>query len=367
MGKHSITYLLTVAFGAIGALVSCQANPKLEELLEIATKDQIVFSADGQSLFYTQNRDGGRSLTKFSIEGGLENRIAKEVPHPFGITISPETGLIAVCGMNGKLYVLNSEGNATPIEGVETALWPQFSPSGSDIVFSAGDKSGKARIEIVSLDSGRITALTTGEFTDILPVFSGDGQQIILWRAKTFRHSSPVGVDALHDWQLCTLDLDSRELKDLNSKPFYKIDYSRPIPAGSRILFCLHHYMIIDLWEYNARNNEMKPIDLPREYASKQDENGDPMVHIQNPKLMPGRHRVLFEMAISEVYRMSRAPEEIYALSLDDGTMEQLTNLSFVRIADFDISPDGQKIAVLTNSGAIYLVDLETRKMDRLK
>jgi WD40 repeat protein len=86
----------------------------------------------------------------------------------------------------GDLYTIPvTGGTATRItHGIAHDMQPRFSPDGTEVVF-VSDRSGDENVWIVSLESGEVRPLTTGDDSGYLsPIWTPDGDYIVVSRSE---------------------------------------------------------------------------------------------------------------------------------------------------------------------------------------
>ena len=141
-----------------------------------------VWSADGSEVFYASRRAGGFEIWARPATGGDERRIlAREERHVFPSSIS-RNGTLAFVetggGTKADIGVLRA-GETTPGPLLRASVFdeiaPALSPDGRLLAYQT-DESGRWEINVIRLDSGRHSVVSTGG--GIHPFWSSDGQAL---------------------------------------------------------------------------------------------------------------------------------------------------------------------------------------------
>jgi hypothetical protein len=172
-----------------------------------------AWSADGQRLAFSSNRDGSDfEIYVASADGRTVAPITSNTAEDDNPTWSPDGGRIAFDtdrdGLS-KVYIMAGNGTgafqAAPAPGVED--WtPAWSPDGSRIAFARGP-DGNRDIWLMNGDGGGAVQLTSGGGDELFPDWSPDGTRIVFQRTGAGlatvaagngadRRPLPVPVDA---------------------------------------------------------------------------------------------------------------------------------------------------------------------------
>jgi Tol biopolymer transport system component len=100
-----------------------------------------------------------------------------------------------------------------PLEHVDEAYTPSWSPDGSEVVFS-GMRGGLVDLFVLELEAGRVRALTNDPYAELHPAWSPDGARIAF---VTDRFTSSVSEARFGPYRLATLDVKSGETDHLLS------------------------------------------------------------------------------------------------------------------------------------------------------
>jgi TolB protein len=119
-----------------------------------------VFSPDGSTLYFSNDREGGRignfELFSIPLAGGAETRLTERSRADASPALSPDGSRIAFVSTtdgNSEIYLMNSDGTnyirITRDPAIDSC--PRWSPDGRRIIFSS-DRSGKVAVYEVQLD-----------------------------------------------------------------------------------------------------------------------------------------------------------------------------------------------------------------------
>jgi Tol biopolymer transport system component len=135
------------------------------------------------------------------------------------------------------------------------AIFPDFSPDGSKIVFCAGPSTFGRDIYVVNSDGSDLTRLTSGVGNNVYPAFSPDGSKIVFTSNRT-------GISQV--W-LMNADGSNQSQLTFDSQPKDQVpDWS---PDGSKIAYLADTHGIADMgnswgdiWVMNADGSGQHPI-----------------------------------------------------------------------------------------------------------
>ena len=97
------------------------------------------------------------------------------------------------------------------LDGLDDASNPSFSPDGRSVVLS-GSRGGFVDLYLLSLETGRLTALTDDPFADVEPTFTPDGRSVVF---ATERYTTDLTSLAPGALRLARLVVDTREVTPL--------------------------------------------------------------------------------------------------------------------------------------------------------
>lgn len=169
---------------------------KQEKKLVDGVRSNLSWSPDGKAIYYTKTTRRNKfwsdlhDIYMYDLEQDEETRLT------YGLranapSVSPDGKNIAyVAGKDGtlNLFVMDSEGNnrrqLTAFSNGEQVYNPKWSPDGSRVVFDYSIKDGRD-IAIISREGGEVEFLIEGESDDRNPVFTGDGNRLLLASDRT--------------------------------------------------------------------------------------------------------------------------------------------------------------------------------------
>jgi Tol biopolymer transport system component len=219
-----------------------------------ATNGRIAFGMNisGNVDVYSARPDG-QGLRRLTTDPGFDACAA----------YSADGSRIAYCSgqAGGPVQVWTMKQNGTDKQQVThmsgPAIFPDFSPDGSQIVFTAKPTSSSTRdIYVVNSDGTGLTQLTSGEGNNAYPAFSPDGSKIAFTSDRT------------GTWQVWLMNADGTGQKQLtfDSQPKDQVpDWS---PDGTKIAYLADTHGIADtvspswgdIWVMNADGSGQHPI-----------------------------------------------------------------------------------------------------------
>ena len=219
-----------------------------------ATNGRIAFGINvgGNTDVYTARPDG-QGLRRLTTDPGFDACAA----------YSADGRRIAYCSGQGggPVQVWTMKQNGTDKEQVThmtgPATFPDFSPNGSKIVFTAKPAGSLTRdIYVIGSDGSDLTSLTTGEGDNAYPAFSPDGSKVVFTSDRTgTRQVWLMNADGTGQRQL-TFDAQTKDQVP---------DWS---PDGTKIAYLADTHGIADIvnpswgdiWVMNADGSGQHPI-----------------------------------------------------------------------------------------------------------
>jgi dipeptidyl aminopeptidase/acylaminoacyl peptidase len=192
-----------------------------------------ALSPDGTSVVFLSERD------QFSIDvyladaktGAIRRKIVQTAgdPHFESLQFIESAGawdpggrrfvLAARSGGQAVLSIIDVHSGdierEIPIREADQVFGPTWSPDGKRIAFSAL-KGGLSDLYELNLDTMRVRALTSDAFADLQPAWSPDGRTIAF---STDRFSSSLDTLTFGSFRLASIDVESREIRELPSVP----------------------------------------------------------------------------------------------------------------------------------------------------
>lgn len=147
-----------------------------------------AFSPDGARIVFTSDRDTAEVGDPFAYElyamdsdGSNITRLTSNTARDSGAVFSPDGTRIAFNRESG-IWIMNSDGTEPRL--VRGGSSPSFSPDGTRIAFHAHDvAANSSEIYTSNLDGSNPIRLTQNDsISDLHPVYSPDGQQIVFVR-----------------------------------------------------------------------------------------------------------------------------------------------------------------------------------------
>src|SRR5215471_3983102 len=136
------------------------------------------------------------------------------------------------------------------------AIFPDFSPDGSKLVFTAQPAGSPTRdIYVVGSDGSGLVRLTSGTGNNVYPAFSPDGSKIVF-------NSNRTGTS-----QVYVMNADGSDQTQLTFDPQPKDQVSDWSPDGSKIAYLADTHGISDMgnswgdiWVMNKNGSHQHPI-----------------------------------------------------------------------------------------------------------
>jgi Tol biopolymer transport system component len=149
-----------------------------------------TFSPDGSQLAVTNNVDGNFDIYIINLDGTGEIRLTEGAGWDYTPDWSPDGSQIMFTSEhsdgNLDIYVMNADGSNVVRLTTEVAFdgVASWSPDGSQIAFQSDRAEGNTDIYVANADGSNVTRVTTDEEYDSNPAWSPDGSQIIFmsWR-----------------------------------------------------------------------------------------------------------------------------------------------------------------------------------------
>ncbi len=195
-----------------------------------ATDNVPTFSPDGRKIVFESDMDGDYDLWVMDTDGSNLTNLTNNDWDDFGPSWSPDGALIAYHATPGNatnIFVINADGtNPRPVtnftEGItRSASW---SPDGQRVVYQS-DASGGRELYITNVFTGGTTRLTFNEWYDGLPDWSPTGSQIV------FGSTQEDG-----DVEIWVMRADGSNPRRLTYRPGVDDDPAWS-PDGTRIIF----------------------------------------------------------------------------------------------------------------------------------
>lgn len=175
------------------------------------------YSADGKQIVFTSSRDGDPDLYIMDVDGKNLRQLTDVKGYDGGPFFSPDQKWVIFRSDRDQEHMLQlfaiSVDGKTEVQltrNLNQVNWcPYFHPSGKYLVWSSADYSKgpmSAKFHLFtmeltypdgSLKGGEIKQITDADVTDILPVFSPDGKQLMWTSTRSADKSSQLWIA---DW-----------------------------------------------------------------------------------------------------------------------------------------------------------------------
>jgi TolB protein len=176
---------------------------------------------------------------------------------------SADGSRIGYCSGEGggpvQVWTMNQDGSdkqqVTHMSG--PAIFPDFSPDGSELVFTAKPADSPTRdIYVISSDGSGLVRLTSGEGNNVYPAFSPDGSKIVF------------DSDRTGTFQVYVMNADGSGQNQLTFDPQPKDQVPDWSPEGNKIAYIADTHGIADtvspswgdIWVMNANGKNQHPI-----------------------------------------------------------------------------------------------------------
>lgn len=173
------------------------------------------FSTDGKQIVFTSMRDGDADIYIMNADGSDVRQLTNAKGYDGGPFLSPDGKWVIFRSDRQKehmlqLFAISADGKQEVqlTDNLNHVNWcPYFHPSGKSIIWSGADyTTGRGTFHLFTMEltypdgrltGGKVTQITDGPATDILPVFSPDGKQMMWTSTRTDDHSSQLFIG---DW-----------------------------------------------------------------------------------------------------------------------------------------------------------------------
>ncbi len=303
------------------------------------------FSPDGSQIAFTGEYDGNADVYVMDIYGGNITRVTFHPGNDQVVGWYPQTNkIIFSSGRHSysrfsKLFLIFPDGSGLEELILNEAAAGSFSPDGNKIAFN---KLGRERrtwkrytggmaqdIYLYDFKSDEIKTLTKFEGTDRTPMWIGD---------KIYFSSDRKGV-----LNIFVYDTQSNTIGQITHHTEY--DVRRPSEGMDRIVYELGG----TLWTLDVKTGESRkiPIDIKADAAEARPYLKQVSGFITDYNISPKGKRALV---------VSRG--EIFSVPKNDGPTRNLSSDCGARDKDVAWSPNGKKIAYLSDSSGEYEIHI---------
>ncbi len=305
------------------------------------------FSADGEWIAFTGEYDGNTDVFVMSVHGGDITRVTYHPTYDEVVGWHPTTNKILFASRRNsfsrfmRLYLVNPDGTGLEELIMHEAVQGSYSPDGSKIAYNRESrefrtwkryKGGDAQgIHLFDFAKSEDSKLTDFEGTDRIPMWIGD---------KIYFTSDRDRVLNIYSY-----DTNTAEVTQITRHKEY--DVRRPSKGGDNIVYELGGSLwLLDTTTGDASEISVKILtDAPelRSYLKTVD-----------------NYVTGFDCSPSGKRAVVTARGEVFAVPLKDGPTRNLTRDAGARDKNAVWSPDGKKIAYISDKAGecdIYTVD----------
>lgn len=173
------------------------------------------YSSDGKQIVFTSSRDGDPDIYIMDADGSNVRQITNTPGYDGGPFFSPDNRWIIFRSDRQKEHMLQifaiSIDGKTEVQltnNLDHVNWcPYFHPSGKYFIWSGADyTTGRGTFHLFTMElsypgdkltGGKVTQITDSDKTDVLPVFSPDGKQLMWTATRSSDNSSQLFIA---DW-----------------------------------------------------------------------------------------------------------------------------------------------------------------------
>jgi TolB protein len=247
---------------------------------------------------------------------------------------------------------------------------PSFSPDGKYIAFSYSQGNSHPRIFVMDADGNNAHPLfpSVSDADDFSPVFTTNGKSIYFARSAFFGNYSPIAHPSQHEWDIFSVDMDGRNLRQITNERFYDISAPSLSMDGKKMLFSTSTEEGSRFGVY-LLDSPSKPKSVLQPHVP--NEPRSPI--FGGAVFAPDGKSILF-MAASEGRRGAAFDYDVYRMELHSGSVTKLTSANGYA-TNLCVSPDGRKAIFMRwtsdehrtpIASQLYLLDLETRQITPL-
>ena len=250
------------------------------------------------------------------------------------------------------LWVMDADGGLLQLtaQGGDEAS-PEWSPDGTQVVFSADGGGDTTDIFVVDADGGNVRQVTDTDACEDSPTWSPDGKRLLV--------VSMADCDDELTATLVVMGDDGSNARQVRPAPAMWPDWS---PDGRHIVYT-EHSPAYDwrIWVSDADGSDAAPLDLP-------DVNSP-----TEPSWAPDSERIAFVSPTDTYAHANPADwnEDVYVVGADGASVERITTSAGNDHWPPAWSPDGDTIVYSSDGteaeqGDLMAIDLHTRKVTPL-
>jgi tricorn protease len=310
------------------------------------------FSPDGKTIAFTGEYDGNADVYVMNLYGGDITRVTYHPGYDEVVGWHPLKNKILFRSSRKsfnnfyKLFLISPDGTGLEELIMYEAAQGSFSPDGNKIAYNKVSrehrtwkryKGGLAQeIYLYDLETNQEVNISNFEGTDRIPMWIGN---------KIYFSSDRKRV-----LNIFSYDISTKEIEQITNHTEY--DVRRPSMGGNKIIYELGG----SLWLLNVDTKETSKIPIE--------------IHTDAPELRPYLKKVDefitgFDCSPTGKRALIVARGEVFTVPKEDGPTRNLTKDSGARDKDVVWSPDGKKIAYISDKSGeyeIYLMDSQGKE-----
>jgi Tol biopolymer transport system component len=354
---HALALLaLVVLLGGCGE----RGSSALTRLTNNPAQDSFpTWSPDGQKIAFERWQDGGREIYVMDADGSNQTRLTSNKIDDGPPVWSPDGEKIAFSSWSDsdwKIYVMDAGGsNQINLSDTQASdKFPDWSPDSQRITFPT-DRDGNFEIYTMDADGEKATNLSYNVGWDDYPAWSPDGQKI----AFTKYNAHDCGV-CYGESEIYVMDADGSNQSRLTTSR-ENDTFSTWSPDGQKIAYQRAPDLDCDLAK--ACRGEYDIYVMDADGSNQVNVTHSPETLEESISWSPDSEKLAFASWLKDPYQTNNY-YEIYVADADGYNKTRLTKNRAVDDASPAWSPDGEKIAFVSNRDGnpeIYVMDADPR------
>ena len=299
------------------------------------------FSPDGSLIAFTGEYDGNDDVYVMNVHGGDITRVTWHPASDEVVGWHPVSGKIIFSSARNswsrfsRLFMVRPDGSGLEELIMHEAVQGSFSPDGKRIAYNRVSREGRTwkryrggtaqEVYVFDFEKNEDSKITDFEGTDRIPMWIG---------GRIYFSSDRDRL--LNIWYY---DTGSKETVQVTRHT--EFDVRRPSEGGDRIVY--EHGGDIWMLDTNTGESSMIPIEVASDYPELRERFEKVTDLITDVHISPGGKRALVS-----------ARGEVFSVPFEHGATRNLTSSSGSREKDAVWSPDGGKIAWLSDASGEY-------------